>query len=103
MKKVVVSGAGLVGSFWALALKKKGYDVDLFEKRSDMRLDDYEGGRSINLIATSRALNAFSAMALISAILLNFNASGLGPCPNLSMYPCTGSDQTFAVKVSFAI
>ena len=40
--------------FEALALKKKGYDVDLYEKRSDMRLDDYEGGRSINLIATSR-------------------------------------------------
>ncbi len=68
MKKVVVSGAGLVGSFWALALKKKGYDVDLYEKRSDMRLDDYEGGRSINLIATSRALNAFSLVGVLDEV-----------------------------------
>lgn len=68
MKKVVISGAGLVGSFWALALKKKGYHVELFEKRSDMRLEGAEGGRSINLVATSRGLNAFAAAGVLDEV-----------------------------------
>lgn len=68
MEKVVISGAGLVGSFWALALRKKGYDVELYEKRSDMRKDSADGGRSINLVATSRGLNAFTAAGVLEEI-----------------------------------
>lgn len=69
MKKVVISGAGLVGSFLAVMMKKRGYEVDLFEKRSDMRLDSSSAGRSINLIATSRSLNAFKNEGLLEDIL----------------------------------
>jgi len=65
MEKIVISGAGLVGSFWALYLKSLGYDVELYEKRDDMRKDLEGAGRSINLIATSRALNAFTAAGII--------------------------------------
>lgn len=68
MEKIVVSGAGLVGAFWALALKKKGHEVELYEKRPDMRKDTKDGGRSINLIATSRALNAFTAVGILEDI-----------------------------------
>lgn len=68
MEKIVISGAGLVGSFWALAMRKKGYDVELYEKRSDMRKDSLNGGRSINLVATSRALNAFTAVGILDEI-----------------------------------
>ena len=38
---------------------KKGYKVSIIEKRSDPRLNGSETGRSINLILTSRAKNAF--------------------------------------------
>lgn len=68
MEKIVISGAGLVGSFWALALKKKGYEVELYEKRTDMRKDSLDGGRSINLVATSRALNAFEAGGVLEEV-----------------------------------
>lgn len=68
MEKIVIAGAGLVGSFWALALKKKGYEVELFEKRPDMRKDSADGGRSINLIATSRGLNAFTAAGILDEV-----------------------------------
>jgi kynurenine 3-monooxygenase len=68
MEKIVVSGAGLVGAFWALALKKRGFEVELYEKRSDMRAESADGGRSINLIATSRALNAFTAVGILDDI-----------------------------------
>jgi len=69
VKKVVISGAGLVGSFLALMMKKRGHDVYVFEKRDDMRKADYEGGRSINLVATSRALNAFQKAGIKEDVL----------------------------------
>ncbi len=68
MEKIVISGAGLVGAFWALAMKKRGHEVELYEKRSDMRLDSADGGRSINLIATSRALNAFTTVGILDEV-----------------------------------
>lgn len=68
MEKVVIAGAGLVGAFWSLALKKRGFDVELYEKRPDMRDDAQKGGRSINLIATSRALNAFTKAGVLNEV-----------------------------------
>jgi kynurenine 3-monooxygenase len=68
-EKIVISGAGLVGAFLAIMLRKKGHDVQVFEKRSDMRLYDENAGRSINLIATSRALNAFSKVGIVDEVM----------------------------------
>lgn len=69
MKKVIISGAGLVGSLWSIMLKDKGYYVDLYEKRSDMRKDEQDSGRSINLIITSRGINALSKVKLVEKVL----------------------------------
>ncbi len=68
MEKIVISGAGLVGAFLAVALKKEGHDVEIYEKRSDMRKGPADGGRSINLIATSRALNAFTSAGVLAPV-----------------------------------
>ena len=46
--KSLVMGAGLVGCTLAIALKKRGHEVELFEKRSDMRLDTANAGKSKN-------------------------------------------------------
>jgi kynurenine 3-monooxygenase len=56
--RVVVAGAGLVGSLLALLLKRRGYDVVLCERRSDPRAAGYVGGRSINLALSDRGLRA---------------------------------------------
>lgn len=53
-KKAVVIGAGLVGSLWAVFLARRGYHVEVFERRSDMRAKGYQGGRSINLAMSER-------------------------------------------------
>ena len=68
-KQMVVIGAGLVGSLQAIYLKRRGYQVTCFEKRSDIRLDSSEAGRSINLIVTSRGLNALRKVDLEDEVL----------------------------------
>jgi kynurenine 3-monooxygenase len=53
-----VVGAGLVGSLWAVFLARRGYQVDVYERRSDMRQAGYKGGRSINLAMSTRGWKA---------------------------------------------
>lgn len=62
--KITIIGAGLVGSLWAVLLQKRNYQVEVFEKRNDIRLDQKTSGRSINLILTSRGLNALEVAGL---------------------------------------
>lgn len=57
-KNAVIAGAGLVGSLWAVLLAKRGYQVDLFERRPDPRQRGYIGGRSINLALSHRGWEA---------------------------------------------
>lgn len=53
-KKTIVVGAGLVGSLWAVFLARRGYQVEVYERRPDMRAKGYMGGRSINLAMSER-------------------------------------------------
>jgi kynurenine 3-monooxygenase len=72
MRKVVIAGAGLVGSLLAIWLKQKGFDVELYEKRADTRAKAHttlSEGRSINLIITSRGLNALAKTNLLSEVI----------------------------------
>lgn len=57
-KKAIVAGGGLVGALWAIFMAKRGYEVDVFEQRSDMRIAGYSGGRSINLAMSERGWKA---------------------------------------------
>ena len=67
--KVVVVGSGLVGSLWAYILKKKGFEVEVFEKRSDPKNLVVPAGRSINLVITSRGLRGLEVAGLLEKIL----------------------------------
>lgn len=69
MTKTVVVGGGLVGSLLTLALKKRGHQVELFEKRPDPRKGLRLEGRSINLIITSRGLHALDKLGLAQKAL----------------------------------
>ncbi len=63
-KHIAISGAGLVGSLLALYLRKRGYQISVFERRGDMRRSDYVGGRSINLALSNRGLRALEEVGL---------------------------------------
>jgi len=60
MKKINISGAGLVGSLMAILARKLDYEVHVFEKRKDIRLDSGYSGRSINLALSNRGLRALN-------------------------------------------
>lgn len=57
-KKIIIIGAGLVGSLWAIVLAKRGYMVSVYERRKDMRKAGFIGGRSINLAMSDRGWKA---------------------------------------------
>ena len=56
--KIAVVGAGLCGTMLAVRLAQRGYEVDLYEKRPDLRKVDQDAGRSINLALSDRGLQA---------------------------------------------
>jgi len=67
-KKVAVVGAGLVGSLHAVLLAKKGFQVDVFERRPDLRKADVIGGRSINLALSNRGFKALEKAGIADEI-----------------------------------
>ncbi len=69
MRKITIIGSGLVGSLWAYLMNKQGYDITVYEKRSDPRLQTIQAGRSINLILTSRGLHGLEMAGLTKTIL----------------------------------
>eukprot|EP00939_MAST-03C_sp_MAST-3C-sp1_P001928 g1928.t1 len=62
--EAAVIGAGLAGSLLTVYLRRRGYDVHLYEKFGDIRSDDGNEGRSINLVLTSRGIRALEAVGL---------------------------------------
>lgn len=67
-KKVTIVGAGLVGSLWAAYCAKKGYTVNVFERRSDARKSGGIGGKSINLALSDRGWRALEGIGLSDEI-----------------------------------
>ena len=67
-KHIALIGAGLVGSLLAIYLRKRDYQVSVFERRPDMRKKGYEGGRSINLALSNRGIRALEEVGLADAL-----------------------------------
>ena len=61
---VTIVGGGLVGSLLAILLARRGHDVTVFERRSDLRQGPVEAGRSINLVLTRRGIRALERVGL---------------------------------------
>lgn len=57
-KTLTIIGAGLAGALLATLLARRGWRVDVYEKRGDPRVQGYAGGRSINLALAERGRNA---------------------------------------------
>ena len=57
-RHITIVGAGLAGALLATLLAQRGWTVDVYEKRSDPRVQGYGGGRSINLALAERGRHA---------------------------------------------
>ncbi|MGH8052217.1 MAG: FAD-dependent oxidoreductase [Arenimonas sp.] len=67
--KITIAGAGLAGALLATLLARKGWQVEVFEKRPDPRVKGYEGGRSINLALAERGLHALREAGLNDVVM----------------------------------
>ena len=67
--RVAVVGAGLVGSLLACYLGRRGYLVDVYERRPDPRSTEAERGRSINLALSERGLDALRRIDLVDSVM----------------------------------
>ena len=66
---IAIVGGGLAGSLLALCLARRGLKVAVFERRSDLRQNQAQGGRSINLALSARGLRALNRFGLGPSIL----------------------------------
>ncbi|XP_072265191.1 kynurenine 3-monooxygenase [Pyxicephalus adspersus] len=69
LKKISIVGGGLVGSLNACFFAKKGFQVDLYEAREDIRIAKTVSGRSINLALSNRGRKALKAVGLEEKIV----------------------------------
>jgi kynurenine 3-monooxygenase len=67
-KKVTILGAGLVGSLLATYLIRRGYSVEVFERRQDMRKDTISAGKSINLALSDRGWRGLNGVGLADVV-----------------------------------
>ena len=63
-KKIIIVGAGLVGSLWAVYMRKAGYKVVIYERRSDIRKAEISAGKSINLALSERGWNSLKTAGI---------------------------------------
>ena len=67
-KSVTLVGAGLVGSLLSIYLSKKGYKVNVYERRPDMRRTNGYAGRSINLALSDRGWRGLEGVGIADEI-----------------------------------
>src|SRR5205085_7345936 len=67
--KFVLIGSGLAGGLLAAYLGRRGYDVELYERRADPREGNIVGGRSINLALSTRGIHALEQLGIADEVL----------------------------------
>jgi kynurenine 3-monooxygenase len=67
--KFVLIGSGLAGGLLAAYVGRRGYDVDLYERRADPREGNIVGGRSINLALSTRGIYALEQVGIADEVL----------------------------------
>jgi kynurenine 3-monooxygenase len=68
-QKITIIGGGLAGSLAAIYMAKRGFEINLFERRPDMRKTNTYQGKSINLALSTRGLHALEKIGLDKEIL----------------------------------
>jgi kynurenine 3-monooxygenase len=67
--KFVLIGSGLAGGLLAAYFGRRGYEVELYERRADPREGNIVGGRSINLALSTRGIHALRQLGIADEVL----------------------------------
>ena len=70
-QKVIIVGAGLSGSLISIFLARRGFKVEVYERRPDMRKVSISAGKSINLALSVRGIHALEQVGLAEKVLKN--------------------------------
>ena len=102
-KTLTIVGAGLVGSLLALYLTRRGYQVDIYERRADpRRVDDLED-RSINLALSERgwrALRGIGVQEQVRQVALPLYKRAMHDVRGQLTYQAYGQEQQAIYSVS---
>jgi len=71
MEKITIIGSGLTGPLLSILFAKRGYKVELYEKRLDPRQESISAGRSINLALSHRGIKALKLAKVFKQVELN--------------------------------
>ncbi len=67
-KQINIVGAGLVGSLLSIYLAKRGYKINIYERRPDMRKTTISAGKSINLALSDRGWRGLQGVGIADEI-----------------------------------
>jgi kynurenine 3-monooxygenase len=67
--KFALIGSGLAGGLLAAYFGRRGYEVDLYERRADPRAGNFVGGRSINLALSTRGIHALQQLGIADEVM----------------------------------
>ncbi|MBP6431769.1 MAG: FAD-dependent monooxygenase [Ferruginibacter sp.] len=102
-KEITIIGAGLVGSLLSIYLKKRGYNVTIYERRGDMRKANIAAGKSINLALSDRGIKALEEVGImeeIKKIAIPMHGRYIHNMDGTHAYQAYGADGQFINSVS---
>lgn len=67
--QITLIGAGLAGCLLSIYLAKRGFKVDIYERRPDMRKVPSSAGRSINLTLSARGIHVLKEIGLYEKVM----------------------------------
>ena len=68
-RHITIVGAGLAGALLGALLARRGWKVDIYERRGDPRVEGYEGGRSINMALAERGRHALQKAGIEQEVM----------------------------------
>lgn len=99
MRKITVIGCGLAGALVSLYMARRGYAVDVYESRPDLRVTQADKGRSINLALSCRGMTGLSGVGImdrVKAIMVPMRARAIHEEDGLIHYQSFGrSDEEY--------
>jgi kynurenine 3-monooxygenase len=67
--KFLLVGSGLAGGLLGAYLGRRGFEVELYERRPDPRAGNFIGGRSINLALSTRGIHALEQLGVANEVM----------------------------------